>query len=105
MIGVVGVDAREVDAAGKPPALIGREPHGATTVLALGEAKHSRGKRTNADLAQLEQIRTIVAAKHPSAADAKLLLFSASGFDRPLISAADRAEVELIDMDRLYLGT
>ena len=84
--------------------VVGREQTGATTVLALGEAKHTRDKRTIGDLDRLVGIREVVAHKHPSATDAKLLLFSASGFDRPLARAAQRPDVELIDMDRLYRG-
>jgi hypothetical protein len=73
-------------------------------VLALGEAKHTHEKRPTSDLNRLEQIRELVAVRHPSAADAKLLLFSASGFDHTLLAAAERPDVELIDMARLYRG-
>jgi len=85
--------------------VLGRDTSGSTRVLALGEAKHTHEKRTAADLSRLEHIRRIVAAKHPSAVDAKLLLFSASGFDRTLSAAASNAGVELIDIDRLYRGS
>lgn len=90
----------EVDVVG-----IGRRPGGAETVLCLGEAKHSTSKRTVADLQRLERIRTLVAEKRPSAATARLLLFSASGFDRHLINEVDtRLDVELIDLERIYRG-
>ena len=84
---------------------IGRDPSGAEVVLSLGEAKHTIAKRTLADLRRLERVRGLVAEKHPSAATAKLLLFSASGFDRNLINDAHRRrDVELIDLDRIYGG-
>lgn len=85
--------------------VLGRQDSGATTVLALGEAKHTNSKRSIADLARLDSIRELVATKEPSAASAKLLVFSASGFDPALTNAATkRPEVELIDMDRIYNG-
>jgi uncharacterized protein len=78
---------------------------GSLPILALGEAKHTESKRTLGDLARLERIRDLVASKNPSAADAHLLLFSARGFDTNLerhVSA--RSDVELVDLNRLYLG-
>lgn len=84
---------------------IGREPQGTRSVLALGEAKHTEAKRTLADLARLEQLRDLIAAKHPSALTARLLLFSATGFDTNLTRhAANRDGISLIDTDRLYHG-
>ena len=69
------------------------------------QAKHSTSKRTVADLQRLQRIRTLVAEKRPSAATARLLLFSASGFDRNLINEVDtRHDVELIDLERIYRG-
>ena len=63
-------------------------------------------KRTLGDLTRLETIRHLTAKKHPSAATAKLLLFSSSGFDANVRRhAARRDDVELIDLDRLYTGT
>jgi DNA-binding transcriptional ArsR family regulator len=74
-------------------------------VAALGEAKHTTAPRTLSDLARLEKIRTLISARHSDAATAKLLLFSAHGFDRNLVrAAAARSDVELIDLDRLYNG-
>ena len=62
-------------------------------------------QRTPADLARLEHIRNLVAAKHPSAESARLLLFSASRFERNLTEqAAKRDDVELINLERLYTG-
>ena len=74
-------------------------------VLALGDAKHTSAPRTLSNLGRLEAIRDLVGARRAGAATAKLLLFSAGGFDRNLIRAAGtRADVELIDLDRLYTG-
>ena len=84
---------------------IGRNDDGSSAVLALGEAKHTKAKRTPSDLARLEHIRNLAAAKHPSAQSARLLLFSASGFDHNLTQqAAKRKDVELINLERLYEG-
>lgn len=84
---------------------IGRARSGAERVLALGEAKPTAAHRTLDDLARLERIRSLVAAKRPEAAEAQLLLFSASGFDRNLTdAAAHRRDVELVDLERLYRG-
>ena len=66
---------------------------------ALFEAKHTTARRTMRDLTRLEHIRELVASRHPTAANARLLLFSACGFDRTLVShAAARKNVELIDL-------
>ena len=75
-------------------------------VLAIGEAKHTTSKRTLGDLTRLEELRELIAKKQPAAAEGKLLLFSASGFESNLKTAAGkRTDVELIDIDRLYKGT
>jgi uncharacterized protein len=77
----------------------------AAGVLAIGEAKHSSRSRTIADLTRLEAIRELVAQRR-AAAGAKLLLFSAYGFDRNLaVLARSRPDVELIDLDRMYNGS
>jgi hypothetical protein len=84
---------------------LGRDPHGASEVLAIGEAKHTSAKRTAADVARLERVRALVADKEPSAATSKLLLFSVHGFDQTLeTAAARRPDLELIDLERLYHG-
>ena len=84
---------------------LARHADGSTNVIALGEAKHTMAQRTVADLDRLDHVRALVARQRPAAIDARLLLFSASGFDRNLQrAAAERGDVELIDLDRLYLG-
>jgi uncharacterized protein len=70
-------------------------------VVGLGEAKHTTSPRGPADLTRLEHIRSLL----PSLEDrkARLLLFSANGFDRNLTKlSSTRADVELISTDRLY---
>jgi DNA-binding transcriptional ArsR family regulator len=97
---VAGRTQHEVDVVA-----IGRARDGSESVLAIGEAKHTRAKRTLADLARLELIRGLVAGKRPTAAAARLLVFSAAGFDRNLSNEAERRnDVELIDMGRIYRG-
>lgn len=85
---------------------VGRNVDGSAPILALGEAKHTESKRTLADLARLERIRELISHKHPSALAARLLLFSARGFEANLLRQAERrSDVELIDAARLYSGT
>lgn len=73
-------------------------------VLAIGEAKGGVVPRALADLRKLERGRTILGEK-AEVRGAKLLLFSRSGFDREVQQeAAARADLELVDLDRLYLG-
>ena len=75
-------------------------------MLAIGEAKYTTSKRTLSDLTRLHVLRELIAKKQLSAIASKLLLFSASGFESNLRTAADdRTDVELIDIDRLYNGT
>lgn len=70
--------------------------------LILGEAKATAHERGTDDLARLEQARSLLG---PDAANAKLLLASASGFTAQLRSAAKRrSDVELADLQRLYEG-
>lgn len=46
-----------------------------------------------------------LSARPPSASSARLLLFSANGFERNLVAAAkERKDVELIDLRRMYVG-
>ena len=75
-------------------------------MLAIGEAKHTTKRRTLADVHRLERVRQLLDEKGVAARDAKLLLFSVSGFDRHLLAAtADRPDVELVDLERIYHGS
>lgn len=79
---------------------------GATEVAAIGEAKHTLRPRSVSDLSRLERIRTLLNERGQAPATTKLLLFSATGFDRNLVAAADRrGDVELIDLNRMYQGS
>ena len=88
---------------------LSRQPSDRLRVVALGEAKSGRHPRGVTDLQRLERSRDVVAATRGDrfSVDApKLLLFSRSGFDRELRDAAShRADVELIDLDRIYHGS
>jgi uncharacterized protein len=71
----------------------------------LGEAKFRTGRAGVGVLARLEHARDLLDRRATVAADAKLLVFSASGFDRALLAACrGREDVELIDLERLYAG-
>ena len=84
----------------------GHASEGAAIVMAIGEAKYTVSRRTLAGLAGLEHIRALIARKHPSAASARLLLFSGTGSNATSIRKASRRDVvELIDLDRLHTGT
>jgi uncharacterized protein len=86
-------------------AVIQTQPCTRGSVLAVGEAKHTAKARSTADLTRLENIRDLIGQRRP-AETAKLLLFSANGFDRNLTALADaRPDVELIDLPRLYAGS
>lgn len=75
---------------------IRRDPNGGQAVLAIGEAKHTAARRTIADLTRLEHIRGLVSLKERTALSARLLLFSANGFERNLIDSAKGRD----DVDR-----
>jgi hypothetical protein len=70
-------------------------------VLAIGEAKATAGLVGAAALTRLEHLRELIAAR-----EARLLLFSRSGFTIELRRrVADRQDVELVDLSRLYGGS
>jgi hypothetical protein len=75
---------------------------GAGRYLVLGEVKATAERRDIADLRRLERARAL--AGDP-ASEARLMLVSAAGF-APALSAeaSGRADVELVDLDRLYTG-
>ncbi|MGH2467445.1 MAG: AAA family ATPase [Candidatus Limnocylindrales bacterium] len=73
-------------------------------VLALGEAKGGVAVRTIADLRKLERGKAIL-GERAEVDSARLLLFSRSGFERDLLDlAAQRDDIELVDIERLYRG-
>ena len=73
--------------------------------VAIGSAKHTATTMNPAHLHRLQHLRSLLATRGRDAKDAKLLAFSASGFDRALTDEArGRADVELIDLERLYRG-
>ena len=71
----------------------------------LGEAKFRAEPAGLGVLAHLERARDLLAARVAVEDDVKLLVFSSSGFDPGLHTAAHgRGDVELVDLDRLYTG-
>lgn len=70
-------------------------------IVALGEAK-SGEELTTRHLAALERARTALGA---NASHAKLLLFGERVHERLVRLAAERGDVEIVDLDRLYKGT
>ena len=74
-------------------------------LLAVGEAKGGDLPRTTLDLARLDRLRSLLAGR-ADVSKTRLLLFGKSGFDDELRSEArKRPDLELIDLERLYLGT
>ncbi|CAN5457197.1 hypothetical protein BH20CHL7_BH20CHL7_15620 [soil metagenome] len=85
----------------------GERIDGKPRLLAIGEAESSenpRNPRNLADLTRLERLRGLLAAR-ADVGRTKLLLFGRSGFDADLSALAHtRADVELVDLARLYEG-
>lgn len=75
-------------------------------IICIGEAKSSDSERTPRDLDRLDRMRGLLLADGADCARARLLLFGRSGFAPGLrSSAADRSDVELIDLNRIYTGS
>lgn len=72
----------------------------------LGEAKGSRQRRDLSDLVRLDRSRELLEERGVAMAGSmRLVLFGLSGFSPELeMHAAERADVELVDIDRLYGG-
>jgi AAA+ ATPase superfamily predicted ATPase len=81
------------------------DPTGTGRILAIGEAKATERLVGDGVLERLEHIRSLLPVDRGSA-DARLLLFSRSGFTREVQRTAERrSDVELVDLDRIYHGT
>jgi uncharacterized protein len=71
----------------------------------IGEAKASERVRTLADLDRLDHVRALLGSRGARVGSTRVLLFGRSGFDENLRKAAHaRADVDLIDLDRLWTG-
>lgn len=76
----------------------------ADRVTAIGEAKSTEAPMDTPQLERLEHLRTLIPAAKVGPLP-KLLLFSRSGFSAGLARlAAERGDVELVDLARLYDG-
>lgn len=83
----------------------GGKTEGRPRLLAIGEAKSGEALRTLADLARLDRLRGLLAAR-ADVGETRLLLFGRAGFDPDLVAEARRRrDVELIDLERLYEGS
>lgn len=82
----------------------GRDEDGGAPLLAIGEAKHTIRRRGMSDLRRLEHIRDLLgAAGHRAGRTARLLLFSATGFDADLTAEVRRrSDAALIDLEQMY---
>ena len=86
--------------------VLGRDPDGREKVLAIGEAK-SNDTLGHGHLARLERLRELLVRRDERADEGvKLLLFTGSGFAPGLEELAEaRADLELIELRRLYHGS
>jgi hypothetical protein len=74
-------------------------------IRAIGEAKATNRPRSVGDLQRLERIRVLLVQRGHDATQARLLLFSRTGFTAGLLDAArTRGDVELVNLARLYAG-
>lgn len=82
----------------------GEKVDGKPVLLAIGEAKSSDTPRSLGDVARLERLRGLLAAR-AEVGRTRLLLFSRSGFDAEVVALAhSRQDVDLVDLERLYEG-
>ncbi len=72
-------------------------------ILALGEA--TWGSPGVHDLDRLRRVAALLAGRGHAVGDARLALFSASGFDPALRRRAKTDRLVLVDLERLYAGT
>jgi hypothetical protein len=73
-------------------------------ITAIGEANATNGPMDARPLRRLEHLRGLLPSDRIGQPP-KLLLFSAAGFTTGLVEeAAPRADVELVGLDRIYLG-
>jgi len=81
----------------------GRRGDGSAPVAILGEAKSTNQRRTTGDLARLERIRALLVTRGLDADDALLVLFSRTGYEADLVTAAaTRNDIRLVDLEVLY---
>lgn len=94
----------DIATAASQPAEGGRHD-GSAVVQVIGEAKATR--LSAADLARLDRIADLLAGhkRISPVSNIKRLLFSLQGFAPDLDASGRRADVELIDLERLYHGT
>jgi AAA+ ATPase superfamily predicted ATPase len=87
---------------------VARIPFQPDRILAIAEAKATKKLIGHGELTRLEHLRELMGRQSDTADEGqvpKLLLFSRSGFTRELIDdVAERGDVELIDIQRLYYG-
>lgn len=81
--------------------VVDKTPNQTNRIAAIGEAKWQHQRCGPAQLTRLDHLRELL-----DTADARLLLFSRSGFTAELTDIAQtRADIELIDIARLYAGS
>lgn len=73
-------------------------------ITLLGEATCTGKQRPPADLARLQHIRDLLVERGWDAKEARLVLFSRTGFSPDLRAAAATGGVHLVDLDDMYGG-
>lgn len=82
-----------------------RRRHPNPTIQVIGEAKDSDQPRTIGDLDRLDRVREVLEKKGLNVSRAKLILFGRNGFTPDVEDrAAQRDNVELVDLDRIRHG-
>jgi uncharacterized protein len=85
-------------------AVVVEDPVASGRVTAIGEANVTSGPMRARQLRRLEHLRGLLPGDRVGQPP-RLLLFSAAGFTTDLAAeAASRADVELVDLDRIYRG-
>jgi AAA+ ATPase superfamily predicted ATPase len=73
-----------------------------TSIVLIGEAKHTARQRGMADLQRLQHIAALLADRGHDVSGTRYAIFSRFGFHRDLVSAATSAPVHLLTLADLY---
>ncbi len=99
-----GIGCREHNSVHELNAVVVEDPVATGGVTSVGEANPTDGPMDVRHLRRLEHLRGLLPGDRVGQPP-KLLLFSAAGFTAALAEeAAPRADVELVGLDRIYLG-
>jgi hypothetical protein len=102
---LTGIGCREHQQEHELEAVVVEDPVATGRIAAIGETNAASGPMDAAQLRWLEHLRGLLPGDRVGELP-KLLLFSRSGFASTLVEdAADKPDVELIGLERIYRGT